>query len=164
MEKKISLIKEMIDNIISDSELPKDLNFNNSQILSLSQEKKHFSMYFASKLLFRIIVNKESVVLEFKPEYAKLFQNNDYVRLNNNWIKIELQSLEDIKLFNNAITEILKLEFHSIQGEAFGCCSDYEVCSDHKKCIKDDLLFSLGCQYRQNLLNDKIFYGKNANV
>lgn len=46
----------------------------------------------------------------------------------------------------------------------FGCCSQFEKCSDAKKCIHENKLYSKACMYRDNLDNGRIFYGKNKNV
>ena len=46
----------------------------------------------------------------------------------------------------------------------FGCCSRYEKCSDLKKCIHENLLYSKACAYRSNLEKGRIFYGKNRNI
>lgn len=48
--------------------------------------------------------------------------------------------------------------------ETFGCCSRYQHCSDSRKCVHPDPMFSYGCQYRQNLLSGRIFYGVNKNI
>lgn len=48
--------------------------------------------------------------------------------------------------------------------DAFGCCSRYETCSDAMKCIHPDPVFASSCQYRQNLLAGRIFYGKNKTI
>ena len=45
--------------------------------------------------------------------------------------------------------------------DTFGCCSRYEACSDAMKCIHPDPVFASSCQYRQNLLTGRVFYGKN---
>jgi len=45
----------------------------------------------------------------------------------------------------------------------FGCCSRFLECSDAKRCIVTDESFSVLCTYRENLENNRIFYGKNAN-
>ena len=47
---------------------------------------------------------------------------------------------------------------------SFGCCHKYIECSDARKCLHDDLNYSEGCIYRQNLEAGRIFYGKNRNV
>lgn len=47
---------------------------------------------------------------------------------------------------------------------SFGCCSKYIDCSDVKKCLHDDQLYSTACQYRKNLELGNIFYGKSKNI
>lgn len=48
--------------------------------------------------------------------------------------------------------------------EKFSCCSSYKVCSDQLRCIHTDNPEYKGCYYRTNLLNNRVFYGKNSNV
>ena len=47
---------------------------------------------------------------------------------------------------------------------SFGCCSLYEKCSDSKRCLHSNLLYSKACAYRGNLEKGLIFYGKNKNI
>lgn len=49
-------------------------------------------------------------------------------------------------------------------GSSFGCCSQFMRCSDEKKCVHENKLYSKGCQYRRNLDAGRIFYGKNRNI
>lgn len=46
---------------------------------------------------------------------------------------------------------------------SFGCCSKFIECSDAKKCVHENKIYSMGCKYRRNLDAGKIFYGKNRN-
>lgn len=47
----------------------------------------------------------------------------------------------------------------------FGCCSSFNKCSDAKKCVHYNLLYSTCCIYRiQHLDKGHIFYGKNKNI
>lgn len=48
--------------------------------------------------------------------------------------------------------------------DKFGCCSKYNECSNLKKCVHKDKLYSRSCWYRQNLESGKIFYGVNKNI
>ena len=47
---------------------------------------------------------------------------------------------------------------------SFGCCHKYIECSDAQRCLHDDLDYSQGCAYRQNLESGHIFFGKNRNI
>ena len=46
----------------------------------------------------------------------------------------------------------------------FGCCGNYKECSNAKKCIHENKLYSKACFYRENLEAGRIFYGKNCNI
>lgn len=46
----------------------------------------------------------------------------------------------------------------------FGACSKFVECSDAKKCVHENKLYSKACMYRNNLDQGHIFYGKNRNV
>lgn len=48
--------------------------------------------------------------------------------------------------------------------KSFGCCSRFIDCSDAKRCVHENKLYSTACIYRHNLEAGKIFYGKNKNV
>jgi hypothetical protein len=45
---------------------------------------------------------------------------------------------------------------------SFGCCGDYIKCSDEMKCTRIGNPEYVGCLYKVNLENGRIFYGKNA--
>lgn len=47
---------------------------------------------------------------------------------------------------------------------SFACCSQFIRCSDEKKCVHVNKLYSKGCMYRTNLEAGRIFYGKNRNI
>jgi len=62
-----------------------------------------------------------------------------------------------------------KLVIHAIEHyyspeDPFGCCSRYMECSDAKKCVHPNKLYSTACAYRHQLERGHIFYGKNKNV
>lgn len=62
--------------------------------------------------------------------------------------------IEDKRAFKN----------YSPKASSFACCARYEQCSDAKKCIHANQLYSKACEYRKNLESGKIFYGKNKNI
>ena len=54
---------------------------------------------------------------------------------------------------------------HYVSKEAsFGCCGLFEKCSDAKKCIHENRLYSKACIYRNRLEQGFIYYGKNRNI
>lgn len=47
---------------------------------------------------------------------------------------------------------------------SFGCCSRFIECSNAKRCVHENKIYSMGCKYRMNLDSGKIFYGENKNI
>lgn len=73
---------------------------------------------------------------------------------------------KDIDDAVNIIIKALEYELCNYKSSvsSFGCCSKKEECSNKKECIHSNMLYATGCQYRQNLENNRIFYGINKNV
>ena len=68
-------------------------------------------------------------------------------------------------LTDESLAEALRLQIKGLKiSSPFGCCSKFVQCSDSQKCIHSDLVYALACQYRKNLEQGRIFYGKNKNV
>lgn len=55
-------------------------------------------------------------------------------------------------------------KFYTANVEQFGCCNDFIRCSDALGCLHTDNWDYIGCAYRRNLENGRIFYGKNKNI
>lgn len=125
-----------------------------------------------SDMLFaRIKTNARVPYISFKIRYIDWFKNNNipYFQISSekDFFRIELKYFEPIlkspeKYDMNKLVE--DMFFNAINFEKFGCCYKYKECSDAKKCLHEDLLYSTGCLYRKNLENGKIFYGENKNV
>ena len=56
------------------------------------------------------------------------------------------------------------LQGYVSKASRFGACSSFMECSDAKKCVHENKLYSKACMYRDNLDQGRIFYGKNRNV
>lgn len=56
------------------------------------------------------------------------------------------------------------LDHYKSKAKSFGCCSQFIKCSDVKKCVHVNKLYSKACAYRQHLDAGEIFYGKNKNI
>lgn len=85
---------------------------------------------------------------------------NDYKVLSGGVLKISISYL--IQLFNDVDFAIALYEICLAGSDPFGCCSAYIECSDAKKCVRTDPMLYGRCQYRRNLIEGRIFYGKNA--
>lgn len=70
----------------------------------------------------------------------------------------------------NKLTDVVKLhtqyriKHYESKASMFGCCSKFNACSDAKKCVHENKLYSMACSYRRNLDAGRIFYGKNRNI
>lgn len=53
---------------------------------------------------------------------------------------------------------------YKTKADMFGCCSHFIECSDAKKCVHPNKLYSRACWYRIKLEQGRILYGKNRNV
>ena len=154
-------IRNEIGKCLADSYLPREVSLDNEEVLKLIEYKKHHSLVFVDKLLFRVIGETDHYILEFQREYENFLSGQK--EPSDRWLKRRLESIGEIVTLKDNIRNILEYELKRTHGEPFGCCSQYLVCSDARKCIHDDFLFSLGCQYRLNLMENRIFYGKNTN-
>lgn len=70
----------------------------------------------------------------------------------------------DVSVFNYIEENILYCLANYESSNSFGCCSKFIECSDARKCVHENKIYSMGCKYRMNLENGKIFYGKNKNI
>jgi len=154
-------IRKSISNLLAELDLPREVSLDNKNVLKLNETKNHYSLVFVDKLLFRVVPKKTEYVLEFQPEYEKFF--TEIAVAPRKWVEIRLKELDGITALKGKMGNIFEYEIKRTHGDLFGCCSKYVQCSDSEKCVHEDFLLSLGCQYRINLLEGRIFYGKNKN-
>jgi hypothetical protein len=159
---------ESIYELLDNSDLPTKLKEHKTEVINLKDEKKHKSIRFQETLLFRVYKKKSyGLKLEFNPRYLEIFNNYkdsiNFILNSQKWIILKLNTVEEFLMIKDLVVDIFKEEYMHTHGEQFGCCSHYTTCSDNKICVNKDFRFSLGCYYRLNLLNDKIFYGINKN-
>ena len=84
---------------------------------------------------------------------------------NREYAQIPLMSDEaSVAVVQEMLRALLQECFNRQTVEAFGCCNDHVRCSDAGHCLHEDDKFYLGCIYRKNLEEGRIFYGKNRNV
>ncbi len=76
--------------------------------------------------------------------------------------RIPIDSPNLIKWVRDAVQH--RISNYVTAAPSFSCCSEFEACSDAKKCIHPNRMYSTACSYRYNLEAGRIFYGKNRNV
>lgn len=56
-------IQIKFESILSNSNIPKEITFDNVKVLKINKFKKHSSIYFMdTKLMFRIVENKKVII------------------------------------------------------------------------------------------------------
>lgn len=128
-----------------------------------------FSLRLISMFLLRFqFKNNKYIHLEIKESLFKSIIITDIAEIH------KIDSMPDFVLvdFNSDCDDLYRLIEQAVDygynnyvpEETFGCCSKYLECSNQRKCIHDDLLYSKACSYRSNLEKGNIFYGINRNV
>ncbi len=158
MEKELE-IYQVICSMLSNE----DEDYKN---ISIEHKKTYTNIYFFDSCYLRVKAlrktNYISVYKIFKKSLKQLEINSIKKSQNNNWINIYFDDLQEIHNLKDLIVEIYNYVYMKSSKDVFGCCHLYVECSDAKKCIHTDRNFYRNCQYRTNLINGKIFYGKNA--
>ena len=77
-------------------------------------------------------------------------------------LRIDKNSIEFLSFIQECTRYCIE-NYHST-APVFGCCSKYIECSNQRKCIHVNQLYSTACLYRKNLEANRIFYGINKNI
>nr|DAJ10350.1 MAG TPA: hypothetical protein [Caudoviricetes sp.] len=120
-------------------------------------------------LLGRVVSDKSGCTVSFSQKYAddfyKLGIEYKESKFGKNFIQIDGSFFSLIFQNHAALSKIINQIFIDLFSfPSFGCCSNYIKCSDAKRCVHPDLAYATACQYRANLENGRIFYGKNCNI
>ena len=160
-----SNLNEIDFNIINEA-IVKELSRDEIYLkhISLKNNKDYCSLKAMSNLALRISYKKGRYLIEFKPKYSKYFLHFQIENKNDGYCCITFQSVDEIASIASNLCSVAIDILSENCGESFGCCSRYLECSNEKKCIHPDKVFAISCEYRRNLENGKIFYGKNRNV
>ena len=89
-------------------------------------------------------------------------QNQNDIECGRQRFKVPISSEDLIDWIRKVIQS--RLDNYVSAADPFGCCSLFEKCSDARKCIHKNRLYSTACAYRVNLEAGRIFYGKNRNI
>ena len=136
------------------------------ELLNVSKLKDGtISIKAKSTVVARVKLTNKDSCIEIR---AKNAGEIDSVYLQNaeedEWIRIPAESTDDVLKKKKEIGTAFMMAVSEMGGERFGCCSRYMLCSDEKKCVNPDYLMSLGCAYKKNLEEGRIFYGKNKTI
>lgn len=132
------------------------------------ENHKHaVSIYIAGLFAIRVYLIAKGYRIEFR---KKLYP---YITLPNGIEVAELRSYPNSFIIDFkdktenffAVCNLILIQAleNYEPSEYFGCCSKFIECSDAKKCLHSEPIYSKSCAYRKNLEAGRIFYGKNKN-
>ena len=106
---------------------------------------------------------QEEDLHQYLPEDAEL-QLQSKTDVNTGAVKVRIADTSP-----NLLEYVKQNTVYCVQGYVskaarFGCCSSFIACSDAKKCVHENKLYSKACMYRDSLEEGRIFYGKNRNI
>lgn len=148
---------ESIKYIVDDTEPNVELKIN----------KNYASIYMFGSVAFEIHINSRSRYIDTDNASAEEYVNlvpNAYVSAVGGYRFPIASAPENVCAIEDMIRAVYDAHAALMRGEPFGCCNDFERCSDALECLhKLDPDYS-GCYYRKNLEAGRIFYGKNKTI
>ena len=158
-----------------------DKDFKQMKLKSINNKSGYDSIVISSQmttyrpkisnaLFARIKTNGKKPYISFKNKYKQWFIENNIptysISSEKDFFRVSLSDFQlAIDFENKDFSQLAyKIYLDAMNFQSFGCCDKYIKCSDAKKCLHSDLLYSTACMYRKNLESGKIFYGKNKNI
>ncbi|MDO5300086.1 MAG: hypothetical protein Q4F18_11705 [Clostridia bacterium] len=141
------------------------------QITARENTNGSLSVLFFEKLALRLLINKKGLHVEILSDHLDDPDNPasfglEFKSMSSGYMRFTLHSPKDIVLLSSSLNNAWKDAARSV--ESFGCCHAFMECSDARQCLYENDSgergrWCWGCMYHWNLLNGRIFYGKNAN-
>lgn len=177
-------IQHMLNELVVELELPKGSLYVGANVGKDNQITSYSICIYEPDYPFdsnsKVDLTKNSSVMVIKENKNELHLTMKKIQFDNVGYTKELK-IKSLKSTPNMITIIFNLinedllEFvrmHTIyrvntytsKAATFSCCSKFIECSNAKKCIHTNKLYSKACTYRRNLENGRIFYRKNKNI
>jgi DNA polymerase III epsilon subunit family exonuclease len=121
---------------------------NTTQSILKFQEKEDFVILTIKKIAFDENPCPENIPYKDKTKFVE--------------VSFPLSNPELYTYIKNII--LFRIKHYISAANTFSCCSQFTACSDARKCVHENKLYSTACSYRMNLESGRIFYGKNRNV
>lgn len=157
-----TIVSSISEDIISSSE-------KDSVKASINKDNSISFMVFHS-ILLKITFQKDKKVIAIRKldninldVLKSMFEDVKY-KENDPYIKIYITDIDEINKLTVQLQSIYIYLYLKKPVEQIGCCSRYVECSDALKCTNPNKKLARCCQYKRNLENGKIFYGKHKNV
>lgn len=177
-------LKTLLDTIVAEEDLPPNSLHLYSNISPKTKKEisKSVCIYepdYPETKSYSNVLEKNFVIMNIQEK-----ENRELLIRNHQFSQIPLSTTATIKqvpsdttfihvifeendenIFSYIQQNILYcLRHYESKAKTFGCCSQFIQCSDAKKCVHKNKLYSMACSYRRNLDAGRIFYGKNKNV
>lgn len=129
-------------------------------ILELKKSKAgDISFYFDGQLYIKFLVKKEALNTT-KELFSEFLSKSQAEFLTGNeapkkGVRVYLSLDQQSEFFRHALEYLIRVKKPV---NRFGCCSQYQKCSQAGKCLHEHPYYSKGCYYRENLENGKVFY------
>lgn len=134
--------------------------------IDLSINKTNVVLNFFDLKAFTIRVNSRSAVIFTDYACAKKYVElipGAFIYKNDYFFFPIATKEENVDAVQQMLRDVYHEAFENAPVERFGCCNDFERCSDALACLHKDSKRHVGCVYRRNLEAGRIFYGKNKN-
>lgn len=143
-----------------------DMTGEDEKNIILKLNKTVTSIFMFGSLAFSIRIKSRTQRLDTKidaaREYVDRIDGASYSSETSHFpIATSPEACAAVADMVNAVCNELR---EAVTGVPFGCCNDFILCSDARRCLKAKDPDYNGCQYRKNLEAGRIFYGKNRNV
>lgn len=132
--------------------------------IQIEQLASYTSIKFFNLNVLRIKWGKSKQFISISPVFAHVLEdfNFEHDRVKSDpWIRIPIANLNYIQEMQPLFLRLYDESYLLAIAEKFSCCSRYEACSNEKRCVQPDRTLAIGCIYRRNIEDGKIFFGKN---
>jgi DNA polymerase III epsilon subunit-like protein len=122
-----------------------------------TKSETYDAILFFDQTVFHV-KGKSSKFIRFPKRIKPLFDDEGIEATESGeWYRIPVESFPGFEEHKDVVIGVYEKFLQA--SDPFGCCGSYAECSDAGKCIKSDIMFAGRCQYRQNLLKGRNFYG-----
>ena len=128
------------------------------------KDGRTISFKVAGGILFYLVSTRQGSYIKTDSSKALFQLCPDAQPLANEYMKIPVDQHFDMEGFCRIMGPRCEELFDDSATMHFGCCNDFNLCSDMKKCPYLEIPDRRGCYYRKNLEAGRIFYGKNKTI
>jgi DNA polymerase-3 subunit alpha (Gram-positive type) len=123
-----------------------------------TKSETYDAILFFDQTVFHI-KGKSIKYIRFPKRIKSLFDDEGIEATESGeWYRIPVESFPGFEEHKDVVIGVYEKFLQA--SDPFGCCGSYAECSEAGKCIKPDIMFAGRCQYRQNLIKGKNFYGE----